>query len=118
MTTDLHLGQIVIDSADPIGLAGFYAELLDRPVAAGGNPYMAQIAADDGFPGLMFLAVPEPRNGKNRLHLDLVSPDHLAGAHRAVTLGATKVGQFEEYGTAWVTLADPEGNLFDIGRPH
>ena len=63
----------------------------------------------------MFLAVPEPRQGKNRVHLDLVSTDRQAVVERALSLGATKVGEFDEYGTQWTTLADPEGNVFDIG---
>ena len=37
---------------------------------------------------------------------------------RALGLGATKVGEFDEYGTQWTTLADPEGNVFDVGVPH
>ena len=114
----MQFGQIVIDAAEPAKLAGFYADLVGRPVADGGNPFMAQIHGDGAFPSLMFLAVPEPRTGKNRLHLDLVSDDFRAEVERAVGLGATKVGEYEEYGTAWVTLTDPEGNVFDIGRPH
>ncbi|MFC7625406.1 VOC family protein [Microlunatus sp. GCM10028923] len=114
----MHFGQIVIDSAEPTTLAGFYADLVGRPVADGGNAFMAQIHGDGGFPSLMFLAVPEPRTGKNRLHLDLIADDFQAEVERAVGLGAAKVGEFEEYGTAWVTLTDPEGNVFDIGRPH
>ena len=116
--TDLTLGQLVIDAADPQRLATFYSQLLDRPIEAGGNQYMAQLAGDGSVPHLMFLAVPEPRTGKNRVHIDFVTADFAAAADRAVTLGATKVGEFDEYGTAWVTLADPEGNVFDIGRAH
>ncbi|WP_152365490.1 VOC family protein [Microlunatus speluncae] len=116
--SELTLGQLVIDAADPQLLATFYSQLLDRPIEPGGNQYMAQLAGANGVPHLMFLAVPESRTGKNRLHIDFVSADFRATADRAVTLGATEVGQFEEYGTAWVTLADPEGNVFDIGRPH
>jgi hypothetical protein len=63
----------------------------------------------------MFVAVPEPRQGKNRLHVDLTSGDLSAAVDRAVSLGATKVGEFSEYGAIWTTLADPEGNVFDIG---
>ena len=37
---------------------------------------------------------------------------------RAIELGARKVGDFDEYGTRWTTLADPESNVFDIGTPH
>ena len=34
---------------------------------------------------------------------------------RAVGLGAKQVADFAEYGAVWTTLADPEGNVFDIG---
>ena len=119
-TATLSLGQIVIDSGDAAGLAGFWSRLLDRPLVDGVNPFFAVVppAPDGSVPALMFLAVPEPRSGKNRLHLDLVSPDQPAAVERAVSLGATRLGDFEEYGTRWTTLADPEGNVFDIGIPH
>src|SRR3712207_2791866 len=117
MTCTLTLGQIVVDSSDAAALAGFWSDLLDRPVLDGANQFFAVIpAAPDGsFPAMMFLAVPEPRSGKNRLHLDLVSPDRATAVERAIQLGARKVGEFDEYGTQWTTLADPEGNVFDIG---
>jgi len=120
MTSTLSLGQIVIDSADAAAIAGFWSRLLDRPLADGANQYFAVVppAPDSSAPALMFLAVPEPRSGKNRLHLDLVSPDQPAAVERAVALGATRIGDFAEYGTTWTTLADPEGNVFDIGIRH
>ncbi len=120
MTTTLRLGQIVLDSVDAAALAGFWSRLLDRPVRDDANQFFAVIppAEDGSFPALMFLAVSEPRSGKNRLHLDLVSGDRTAAVERAIQLGARKVGEFDEYGTQWTTLADPEGNEFDIGAPH
>ena len=119
-TTTLSLGQIVIDSADAATLADFWSRLLERPLVDGANQFFAVVppAEDGSFPALMFLAVPEPRQGKNRLHLDLVSADRTAAVERATQLGARKVGEFDEYGTQWTTLADPEGNVFDIGVPH
>ena len=119
MTTTLSLGQIVIDSADAATLADFWSRLLERPMRDGANQFFAVIppAEDSSFPALMFLAVPEPRQGKNRLHLDLVSADRPAAVQRATQLGARVVGEFDEYGTQWTTLADPEGNVFDIGVP-
>ena len=57
----------------------------------------------------MFLAVPEPRQGKNRLHLDLVSTDRAAAVERAIRLGARKVGEFDEYGTQLDHLGRPGG---------
>ena len=65
---------------------------------------------------LLFLPVPEPKTGKNRLHLDLVSesPEHQAEmVDRLITLGAQHVdiGQGD---VPWVVLADPEGNEFCV----
>jgi hypothetical protein len=120
MTNSIRLGQIVIDSADAAQSAGFWSQLLERPLIDGANQFFALIppAPDGSFPALMFLAVPEPRQGKNRQHLDLVSDDPSGAVERAVALGATKIGDFDEYGTRWTTLTDPEGNVFDIGIPH
>ena len=116
MTTDLGFGQIVFDCVRADQLARFWSTLLDSPVRAGANQYFAVIeqSHDPSFPSLMFIAVPEPRQG--RLHLDLTSGDLPAAIDRAVSLGATKVGNFNEYGTTWTTLADPEGNVFDIAQ--
>jgi hypothetical protein len=116
MSTDLGFGQIVIDCVHADELAQFWSALLDRPVREGSNQYFAIIPAteDHSFPALMFLAVPEPRQGKNRLHVDLTSSDLGAAVERAVSLGATKVAEFNEFGATWTTLADPEGNVFDI----
>jgi Glyoxalase-like domain len=118
MTTDLGFGQIVFDCVRADRLAGFWSTLLELPVRAGANQYFAVIeqSSDRSFPSLMFIAVPEPRQGKNRLHLDLTSGDLPAAIERAVSLGASKVGDFNEYGTTWTTLADPEGNVFDIAQ--
>lgn len=120
MTNTIALGQVVIDATDAAAAARFWSELLDRRLVDGANPYFAVVppAPDGSVPALMFLAVPEPRTGKNRLHLDLVSPDPAAQVDRAIALGATRLGDFAEYGTRWTTLADPEGNVFDIGLPH
>jgi hypothetical protein len=110
-------GQVVIDSLRADDIAGFWSGLLERPVNEGANQFFAMIPAspDGRFPALMFLAVPEPRHVKNRVHLDLVADDLAAEVERAVSLGATKVADFNEYGATWTTLTDPEGNIFDIG---
>jgi hypothetical protein len=59
--------------------------------------------------------VPEGKEVKNRLHLDLRPDDQAAEVARAEAMGATRVdiGQGE---VTWVVLADPEGNEFCILR--
>jgi predicted enzyme related to lactoylglutathione lyase len=116
MVATVQFAQIVVDCADAASLARFYAALLERQVSDGANAFFAFIpgTADPPFPGLMFLQVPEPPRGKNRVHMDLASDDREAAVARAVELGAVRRGDFDEYDTVWTTLADPEGNLFDV----
>jgi hypothetical protein len=112
----LDIAHVVFDSADAAKLAAFWAEVLGHPVDAGGNEFFASVGRDGEklSPALLFLQVPEPRSGKNRLHVDLHGSDRAAEVDRVIALGAERVGDFDEYGTRWTTLADPEGNLFDI----
>jgi hypothetical protein len=119
-TNELGFGQIVIDCRSADKLADFWATLLRRDVDPGASDFYAFIpaSADRTFPALMFLQVPEPRAGKNRWHLDLFAADPAAQVQRALELGAAKLGDYDEYGAKWTTLADPEGNVFDIAAPH
>ena len=71
---------------------------------------------------LLFVEVPDPTPGKNKLHLDVRPRSRTQEAEVAVLVdqGATVVadrrGQHGP-GTGWVTLADPEGNQFCVLRP-
>ena len=58
--------------------------------------------------------VPEPRVGKNRLHLDLYSDDQKSEVERLLSLGATLHDRVPEEGEDFIVLADPEGNLFCV----
>ncbi len=115
----LTFAQVVFDCRDALSQAQFWSVVLEHPVDAGASPYFASIgrAADNKLPtAWMFIQVPEDRVGKNRLHVDLVSAAPTVDIDRALQAGAERVADFDEYGTAWTTLHDPEGNVFDIGR--
>jgi hypothetical protein len=115
----LALAQVVVDCEDAAGLAGFWSQVLERPVEDGASPFFAMIRPGAaGGPAFMFLKVEESKQVKNRVHVDLVAPDWRAEVDRVLALGATKVAEFDEYGTQWTTLRDPEGNEFDIGAAH
>lgn len=58
--------------------------------------------------------VPEPRVGKNRLHLDLYTDEQEAEVERLLALGATLQQREPEPGEDFVVLEDPEGNLFCV----
>ncbi|MDQ3878436.1 MAG: VOC family protein, partial [Actinomycetota bacterium] len=58
--------------------------------------------------------VPEPRMGKNRLHLDLYTRDPTGEIDRLIGLGAKRFPREPEPDEDFVVLEDPEGNLFCI----
>ncbi|MFJ4850969.1 MULTISPECIES: VOC family protein [unclassified Streptomyces] len=65
---------------------------------------------------ILFQRVPEAKTAKNRLHLDLhPGPDRRdAEVVRLEGLGATVLRRIKEPSGEWVTMADPEGNEFDV----
>lgn len=68
-------------------------------------------------PGLVFVPVPEGKQVKNRLHLDLAphtSDDRDAEIARLLELGATRVDVGQGGDVSWDVLADPEGNEFCV----
>ena len=66
-------------------------------------------------PHWMFISVPESKESKNRVQsIDLIAADLDAEVERVVGLGATRLADLKEAGARWTTLADPEGNAFDI----
>ena len=113
------LQAVTFDCANAARLAGFWSEVLERAVDDGASEEFAAIGTAGGQPGgstLMFIRVPEAKQVKNRVHLDLGAADLAAETERVVKLGASPIADHEEGGTRWTTLADPEGNEFDIAQ--
>lgn len=108
--------SITLDCRNGGELAAFWAKALGREVDPEPSEFFASIgrAKPDGRPVMMFIQVPEPKSGKNRLHLDLESNDRGAEVERLVGLGASIHSEHDEWGTRWTTLTDPEGNEFCI----
>lgn len=68
---------------------------------------------------LLFIEVPEAKQVKNRIHLDLRPTDRRRDDEidRVLGLGATEVADLRNAdGTGWMVLGDPEGNEFCILR--
>ena len=105
-----------IDCRDAAALAAFWSAALGRAVDADPTPEFAGIGMGDAGAAfrLAFIQVPEPKQGKNRVHVDFASADREADVARLVALGASRMGDFDEDGYRWTTLADPEGNEFDV----
>jgi hypothetical protein len=137
--------QITFDCADPAALSAFWAEALgyrlqdpprgfdtwDQALEAMGvpperrNDASAVVDPDGAGPRLFFQSVPEPKQVKNRVHLDVRAAPGLAGdermaaleaeAERLVALGATRLRRHEPsppLDAGHLVMADPEGNEF------
>ncbi|HYS30282.1 MAG TPA: VOC family protein [Candidatus Limnocylindria bacterium] len=105
---------IVLDCADPEQLAGFWARALRYRVGPYQPPYIIlRPEAGDG-PKFVLQHVPEPKQVKNRMHLDLWVADIEVEARRLSELGARRqsADPLEEIGSRWIVMADPEGNEF------
>ena len=107
------LNHITFDCADAARVASFWSNVLDEPVDDGASPDFATITSSKAA-SWMFVKVPEPKTVKNRVHVDLGTADLDAERQRLTGLGATHVADLDEGGTRWTTLADPEGNEFDV----
>lgn len=113
----VSLLAVSLDASDAARLAGFWSELLNRRLDDGASEDFASIgmaAAGSGNEVWMFHKVPEAKVAKNRSHVDLGSDDLDKAVDHALGLGATRLGDYHEGGFQWTTLADPDGNEFDI----
>ncbi|MEV4122995.1 VOC family protein [Micromonospora sp. NPDC049645] len=137
--------QITFDCADPAGLATFWAEALgyqvqappgdfaswDQALEAMGvppehrNDASAVVDPEGSRPRLFFQRVPEHKQVKNRVHLDVRAAPGLEGAERMAALeaeaerlvshGAKRLSRHEPappLGAGHLVMADPEGNEF------
>jgi len=147
---DVAVGfQLVIDCVDPDRMARFWAAALGYELApppsgfATWNDFYRDLGLPDEYlidgadrisdpngegPDIWFHVVEEPKQVKNRLHLDIhasgerAEPFHLrkervdAEANRLAGIGATITCTLAEDGIDHyaVGMKDPEGNEFDI----
>jgi predicted enzyme related to lactoylglutathione lyase len=108
--------ELVLDCKEPATLAAFWREALDyRNHYTDATLSVLVPREGRGFP-LLLQAVPEPKSGKNRMHVDIVTDDIEAEVRRLQELGARRIDKgvqsFE--GTCWVRMSDPEQNEFCI----
>jgi predicted enzyme related to lactoylglutathione lyase len=113
---DITLYTITFDCVNAVSLGHFWSKLLRRPLDDAATAEFASIglSADRSPPHWAFVQVPEDKQVKNRVHVDLTADNLAAAADRAVELGATRLADRADDTYRWITLADPEGNEFDI----
>lgn len=118
MTTHLH--ALSFDANDPVGLARFWAGVLDWETVD--DPYGAVALApgdDTGF-RLRFLPSQEKKTVANQTHFDLTSQsldDQRRTVARVLELGGRHIDIGQLPDEEHMVLADPEGNEFCVIEP-
>ncbi|MFF5790670.1 VOC family protein [Paeniglutamicibacter sp. NPDC012692] len=117
------ISHTTFDSLDAFAQSVFWGAVLGYredpkdPNEVGDEECM--IFSEDGTSRLLFIEVPDAKQIKNRVHLDLKPAEGTRDQEldRLLALGALEVADRRRAdGSGWVVLADPEGNEFCILR--
>ncbi len=116
--------SVVLDCLDPQALIPFWQAALgySHVWSAPGFEVLRPDEGEPPGPVLILQQVPEPRAGKNRMHVDIHPPLELgvpALIERLEGLGGATVGEpvtelLEEIEVWWQSMTDPEGNIFCV----
>ncbi len=108
--------DLVLDCADPSALVAFWRDALDYREYYTDASMAVLVPKEGNSPPLVLQGVPEPRVGKNRMHLDIVVDDIEPEVARLVALGAQRLDEgAQNFGdTLWVRMSDPEQNEFCV----
>jgi catechol 2,3-dioxygenase-like lactoylglutathione lyase family enzyme len=116
-----RVSELVVDCADPEGLAAFWCEVLGYEVLLR-EGRSVEIAPPAGFggpqPTIVFDVADGPKQGKLRMHFDVNPTDRDQDAElaRLLALGAKPADVGQRGDESWHVLADPEGNEFCLLR--
>ncbi|MEU4401881.1 VOC family protein [Micromonospora orduensis] len=107
--------ELVVDSADPTAQATWWAGVTGGTVED--DSTVSSVVGAAGFPWdyWVFVAVPEPKTVKNRMHWDVEMVDEEPTA--LLDAGATLLREPIDEAHHWWVLADPEGNEFCAFAP-
>lgn len=108
------LAYIVLDVNDLEKEAAFWSQLLEVEVAGKVAQYVILKPQAESGIRLSLQQVDEPKQGKNRMHVDFHVTDLAAATERAVELGATQMDEHRWPTFMWRVFQDPEGNEFCI----
>jgi len=104
----------MINTTDVARLVKFWSALLGVEVRRESPDFVFLTPQQPGGIAVNFQRVPDPTEGRRRLHLDLSVESLEAASERILELGGSRVEDHEVPGFAWRVMADPDGNEFCI----
>ena len=119
MAVELKIGWLNVDAKDPKKIGEWWKQALDLEIVFEDENEFA--VTGKGRMGsqwnISFYRVPDDKEMKNRLHLDLIpDTDREAEVARLEAMGAARV-DIGQKDVTWTVMADPEGNEFCILSP-
>jgi hypothetical protein len=106
---DYRIYEVVVDAADPVTIASWWAERYNADVCHDQDRGFSWIDEVSGMPWpMVFQSVPEPKTVKNRIHWDVWGE-----TATFLAAGATLLRSHDDE-IGWDVLADPEGNEFCV----
>jgi len=113
--TNIRLGSISLDCADPAGLAMFWASLLGGEIAFSSDDFVAVRLQGMWLSTVRVENYREPTwpesDVPKQIHLDLAVSDLEGTEAEAIRLGATRA-RFQSAPDRFVVLLDPAGHPF------
>jgi len=108
--------EVVLDCAEPQRLEAFWRAALGYRTLVSVEEIVVLVDDNEVSPPLILQRIPEAKNGKNRMHIDIVRDDVEAEVARLEALGARRHhdGLRSMGPTLWVTMADPDDNEFCV----
>ena len=108
--------DLVLDCADPLSLVSFWRDALDYREYFVDESLAVLVPKDGNASPLVLQGVPEPKAGKNRMHLDIVADDIQPEIARLEKIGARRLEEDTRNigDVQWVVMADPEDNEFCV----
>lgn len=110
----LYIGSTVINTTNVEKGIAFWTAALGYVVRNADPTFAVLTDPRRRWSNISLQLTKEPKQGRNRLHLDLYSDDRVAEVTRLETLGATRVPWNYPPRADFVVLADPDGNEFCV----
>lgn len=114
------VAAIVVDCADPEVMSRFWTLAAGWPVTGSNEDMIALRSASGEGPFLELLRSAEPKQVKNRVHLDIApfTGDDQAADAAALRAAGAKLADVGQTGDEnWIVMSDPDGQEFCVLTP-
>lgn len=110
----LYVGSVVINVTDIEKATEFWAAALNYVMRSGDATFVVLTDPKRRWANVSLQLWEEPKQGRNRLHLDLYSDNQQAEVERLEALGAVRLKWEYPPGADYIVMADPDGNEFCV----